>query len=181
MEARVLSGSTVETCPKCRGLWVEWFDGELIAVVKETAPLSLRPPVAIDPTKALCPGCTQPLTPEAHGGAVVLLRCADCAGCFVPREAFTALMELDLPAHAVGGNLEKHGAFARLIAAIRRVFHTEPTVKLGDARAHYDLAVAYHAKGLIAEALDEIEIVLELQPGDRDAKALWETLAGLKR
>ncbi len=159
-------------CPACR---------ELIAVVKETAPLSLRPPVAIDPSKALCPSCTQPLTPEAHGGAVVLLRCADCAGCFVPREAFTALMELDLPTHAVAGNLEKHGAFMRLIGAIRRVFHTEPTLKLGDARAHYNLAVAYHAKGLIAEALDEIEIVLELQPGDRDAKALWETLAGMKR
>lgn len=129
MEERVLSGSTVDTCARCRGLWVDWFDGELVAVVKETAPLSMRPPFEFDPTKAHCPRCAQVLTPESVNGTILLLRCSDCAGCFVPREAFTAIMELEAPPLSVlPGDLEKHGAWERLLAAIRKLFHNEPTV-----------------------------------------------------
>jgi Zn-finger nucleic acid-binding protein len=129
MEERVLSGSTVDTCSRCRGLWVDWFDGELFAVVKETAPLSMRPPLAFDPTRARCPRCTQGLMPESVSGAIVLLRCGDCAGCFVPREAFTAIMELDVPPLSVlpGADAEQQGAWERLLLAIRKLFHTEPT------------------------------------------------------
>jgi Zn-finger nucleic acid-binding protein len=134
LEARVLSGSTVDTCPKCRGLWVDWFDGELISIVKETAPLSMRAPVAIDPARALCPRCTQPLMPESFSGAIVLLRCSDCAGCFVPRESFTPLMELDLPAHSRhGADVEKESALQRLLLAIHRLFGAEPTIKMDAA------------------------------------------------
>jgi Zn-finger nucleic acid-binding protein len=127
MEERVLSGSTVDTCPKCRGLWVDWFDGELVAVVKETAPLSMRPPLTFDPTLARCPRCTKSLVfEETTYGGVTLLRCGDCAGCFVPREAFTALMELDLPAMSrVDVDVAKQTAFERLIAAIHKLFHAE--------------------------------------------------------
>jgi Zn-finger nucleic acid-binding protein len=131
LEPRVLSGSTVDTCAKCRGLWVDWYDGDLLAIVQETAPLSFRSPVDIDPTKAKCPRCTQPLMPETFSGSIVLLRCSDCAGCFVPRESFTPLMELDLPAHSrVGADLDKQTGFAKLLLAIRRMFGTEPTVKM---------------------------------------------------
>jgi Zn-finger nucleic acid-binding protein len=121
MELRSLSEAMVDTCARCRGLWVDWFDGDVLAIVHEAAPLSFRPTVDIDPTKAHCPRCSRTLMPETFGGSVLLLRCAECAGCFVPREAFTALMELDLPAHSRhGADVEKQGAFARLLAAIRR-------------------------------------------------------------
>ncbi len=131
LEPRLLSGSTVDACPKCRGLWVDWYDGELLSVVKETAPLSFRPVVTMDREDAKCPRCTQPLTAEMWNGAAVLYRCADCAGCFVPRESFTSLMELDLPAPSVhGADVEKAGSFAKLLLTIRRLFGAEPTVKL---------------------------------------------------
>src|SRR5260221_9815710 len=91
MEQRLLSDCTVDTCPKCRGLWVDWFDGEILSIVKETAPLSFRAAIEIDPAKAKCPRCTQPLIPETFNNAIVLLRCSECAGCFVPRESFTSL------------------------------------------------------------------------------------------
>jgi Zn-finger nucleic acid-binding protein len=129
MEERMLSGSTVDTCPRCRGLWVDWFDGDLVAVVKETAPISMRPPLDFDPARACCPRCTKVLDVERFGDAIVLLRCAECAGCFVPRASFTALMELDAPALSrVGADVGKQSAFERLLAAVRRLFHNEPTL-----------------------------------------------------
>jgi hypothetical protein len=43
-------------------------------------------------------------------------------------------------------------------------------------RAHYDLAVAYHDKGLDSDAIAELRIALELRPGDVDAEALLAKL-----
>jgi Zn-finger nucleic acid-binding protein len=126
MEPRLLSGSTVDTCPTCRGLWVDWFDGELVAIVKETAPLSVR-----DVKSALrgnCPRCTQPLTQETFDNAVALLRCSDCGGCFVPRASFTMLLELDLPSYShAHADPKKLDALSRLLLAIRKIFGAEPT------------------------------------------------------
>ena len=129
MEPRVLSESTVDTCPQCRGLWVDWFDGELVAVVQETAPLSFRSAVA-PPRDAACPRCARPLASEAFAQSVALLRCADCGGCFVPRASFNALLDLDLAAHArEDAEPARRHALARLILAIQRLFGAEPTVK----------------------------------------------------
>ena len=114
----MLSEATVDTCPRCRGLWVDWFDGELVAVVKETAPLSTRPASDLDTHRAVCPRCSQRLVSETVSGAILLLRCTDCMGCFVPRASFTALLGLDHPACVVA-EAPKAGAFKRLLAAIR--------------------------------------------------------------
>lgn len=128
MEARLLSGSTVDACPTCRGLWVDWFDGELLAIVKETAPLSVRGDLSNMPIGGKCPRCTQPLTAETFNETIALLRCSDCAGCFVPRASFTMLLELDLPAYSrVGADVKKLDGLTRLILAIRKVFGAEPT------------------------------------------------------
>ncbi len=122
MEPRLLSGSTVDTCPTCRGLWVDWFDGELVAIVKETAPLSYREK-APGLLEGKCPRCTQPLTSETVASSIALLRCSDCGGCFVPRASFTMLLDLEQPVHDVArGDAKKMDAFARLLAAIRNVF-----------------------------------------------------------
>jgi len=126
MELRFLSDATVDTCPQCRGLWVDWFDGELVAIVKESAPLSYRATGPL-PDDAPCPRCTRTLTRETFGG-VTLLRCAECAGCFVPRDAFNVLLDLDLPAHVrPEASAEKRGALTRLLLAIGKVFGAEPT------------------------------------------------------
>ncbi len=130
MEQRVLSGSTVDTCPTCRGLWVDWFDGELLSIVKETAPLSIREGYKTEVTGGKCPRCTQPLTAETFDNkSIALLRCSDCAGCFIPRASFTMLLELDLPAYSRhDADVGKVDAFTRLLLAIRKLFGAEPTV-----------------------------------------------------
>jgi Zn-finger nucleic acid-binding protein len=118
MEQRTLEGAMVDTCTQCRGLWVDWFDGELVAVVKETAPLSFRAPVEL-PESGACPRCARTLAFETFAGHVVLLRCADCGGCFVPRASFNVLLDLDARTDA---DEEKRGALARLLLAIRQFF-----------------------------------------------------------
>jgi len=127
MEPRVLSGSTVDTCPKCRGLWVDWFDGDLLLVVKETAPLSIRESIDVDRSSALCPRCTMPLASELFEQSIRLYRCADCAGCFVPREAFTLLLELeDMPRRSQVHGDKTQSAVERLLGVVQRLFHGEP-------------------------------------------------------
>jgi Zn-finger nucleic acid-binding protein len=128
MELRVLSESTVDTCSQCRGLWVDWFDGELVTVVKETAPLSFRPPGA-PPASAACPRCTRPLTRETFAG-VELLRCGECAGSFVPRNAFNALIDTGPHAQREDAPAEKRSAFQRLLLAIAKIFGAEPTTQV---------------------------------------------------
>lgn len=179
MEQRSLSEAMVDTCARCRGLWVDWFDGDLLSVVHEVAPLSLRPAVDVDPTRTQpCPRCSRDLTPETFGGSVLLRRCQECAGCFVPREAFTSLMELDLPAHSRhGADVEKQGALAKLLAAIRRFVGTDVTAPpVANYRAHLDVARAYKDRGLLDDALQELDIALKMQPGDEDARRLRDEL-----
>ncbi len=178
MEARSLSEAMVDTCPRCRGLWVDWFDGELISVVKESAPLSFRPTVDVDPTRCRCPRCDRVLMPETFSGSILLLRCEECAGCFVPREAFTALMELELPAHSrLDPDPQKKSAFARLLEAIRRFVGTEVTAPpSAHFRAHLDLARAYSDKGMVSDALQEVDIALRMEPDDEAATKLREEL-----
>lgn len=121
----MLSGSTVDACTRCRGLWVDWFDGELVAVVKETAPLSVRTSVPFEPREARCPRCGRTLAAETVSGTIVLLRCGECAGSFVPRESFTLMLDLEGPALSrVDAGAAERSAWQRLLAAIRKLFHT---------------------------------------------------------
>jgi Zn-finger nucleic acid-binding protein len=97
MEARTLKDATVDVCPACKGLWIDWFEGELAHVAHEVAPLSIpRAPV---PTvqAATCPPCRRPLVPQAYLGVPFLWRCGECGGTFVPRVSFEALAELRPP------------------------------------------------------------------------------------
>ena len=119
MEARILEGCTVDVCPSCRGLWVDWFDGELLDVARQTGPLSHREPVAFDPRNAPCPRCLRAMTfGNAEGPATLLLCCGECGGTFVPRAAFA-----DLLSSAMGDvsdlEPEPEGAFARLVRVLR--------------------------------------------------------------
>jgi Zn-finger nucleic acid-binding protein len=92
MEQRILEGCTIDVCARCRGVWIDWFDGELLEVTRQVGPLSHREPVAI-PQGAPCPRCQRPL---AWGKPHTLLRCGECGGTFVPRPAFDELLTFAL-------------------------------------------------------------------------------------
>ena len=119
MEARILEGCTVDVCSSCRGLWGDWFDGDLLDVARQTGPLSQRAPVLFDPARAACPRCLRPMTfGNAEGLATMVLRCGECGGTFVPRAAFA-----DVLAYAMGDTSgfdpEPEGVFARLARVLR--------------------------------------------------------------
>ena len=81
----------VEICNGCSGLFIDWLDGDVRAVVKEVADLPAPVGEAGRGTGA-CPHCAVELHPEAFGtGAVAVLRCGSCAGVFVPRSSFEEL------------------------------------------------------------------------------------------
>ena len=110
MRREVMPSAALEVCDACEGLWVDWFDGDVstIAVEAEAArvdrgtPLPRRPPSP--PTgPRTCPRCQTALVPELHRfsdakdddliGGVELLRCAECAGAFVPRGSAHLLLD----------------------------------------------------------------------------------------
>lgn len=123
MTIEPLAEADVDVCNACHGVWIDWFDGELRAVATETVRKDLvgRP---TDPgasrneaiATGACPRCTRQLVAErytvaevvpgvaAHtndaGSATInraeidLLRCEECAGAFVTRDAALALAAL---------------------------------------------------------------------------------------
>lgn len=134
MDERGAADVMVDVCPTCRGLWIDWFDGDTVDVVSKAAPLSMRAPVAIDPSKAVCPRCQRPLkftNHAVHEHAVgpitdhgpVLLRCGECGGSFVPRTVFDELLEL---ASHPDEDTVPDSPIGKLLAAIRRIFVAAP-------------------------------------------------------
>jgi hypothetical protein len=131
MEERGAADVMVDVCPNCRGLWIDWFDGDTVEVAAKAAPLSVRAPVAIDPAKALCPRCIRPLSFTSHaiheghvsgpimGVGPVLLRCGECGGSFVPRTVFDELLELGASADV---EAQPDSPFAKLVAVLRALF-----------------------------------------------------------
>jgi Zn-finger nucleic acid-binding protein len=115
MDARTLKDAVVDVCPGCKGLWLDWFDGEPSHVASEAAPLSVPQgptPAVLD---ARCPECRCPLALEHYRESLALWRCGACAGTFVPRVSFEALAELR-------PHVEAHrSALHRLIAVIAHI------------------------------------------------------------
>jgi Zn-finger nucleic acid-binding protein len=92
MEMRTAGDAMVDVCPTCRGLWLDWFDGDTLAVTELALPLSRRAPAPAsgDPK---CPRCTLPLAQSEHAaGGPVVWRCGECAGTFLPRDTVDALL-----------------------------------------------------------------------------------------
>ncbi len=121
METESVGDAEVDVCTVCRGIWIDWFDGEIRKVARtvvatERARGSVPPPPH-SPLRAeanatgACPRCTRQLTSEpyvvhttvgeaqAHtsvsqGTGADLLRCEECAGVFVPRASAGLLATL---------------------------------------------------------------------------------------
>ena len=110
MRREATTTAALEVCDACEGLWVAWFDGEVHTLAAEAeaarldrgTPLPSRPP---EPTSGsrTCPQCARPLVPELYRftdakeddliPGVEVLRCADCAGAFVPRGSAHLLLD----------------------------------------------------------------------------------------
>lgn len=88
--------ATVDVCRGCGGLWIEWFDGELSAVARSVSPV--RGVGDRNAGPATCPACQEPLYHERYGGdGSDIARCGSCAGAFVPRASYDALVALGPP------------------------------------------------------------------------------------
>jgi Zn-finger nucleic acid-binding protein len=106
------ASSALEVCDACEGLWLDWFDGEVhtVAVEHEAARISenpgsvpSRPRITPTPACPTCPRCARALASELYKftdarddeliTGVELLRCAECAGAFVPRASAHLLLD----------------------------------------------------------------------------------------
>lgn len=133
MDERGAGDAMVDVCSHCRGLWIDWFDGDTVDVAMKAAPLSVRAPVALDLTKAFCPRCLRLLTFTNHAiheyasgpltdHGPLLLRCGECMGTFVPRTVFDELIEL---ANTEEEDTRPDSPLGKLLAVIRRLLMSE--------------------------------------------------------
>jgi Zn-finger nucleic acid-binding protein len=122
MEGRSLFDALIDVCPDCKGLWIDWYDGDLASVASDAAPLSVphAPPVGSDELRAGCPRCQCALRAEMfldEDKGPSIHRCAECGGAFVPRSSFDAIVLL---AHRPDPETEATlSPFARLAAVLR--------------------------------------------------------------
>src|SRR5262252_10729200 len=93
LEPREVGDAVVDLCPGCAGLWIDWFDGELVTLARKA------PTIVAEGSKSRggganeCPRCRSKLHDETFGGAEVhILRCGDCAGAFITRDACDRLI-----------------------------------------------------------------------------------------
>ena len=110
MRREATTTAALEVCDACEGLWVAWFDGEVhtLAAEVEAARLDRGTPPPSRPSEPTsgsrtCPQCARPLVAELYRFAdakdgdlitgVEVLRCADCAGAFVPRGSAHLLLD----------------------------------------------------------------------------------------
>jgi Zn-finger nucleic acid-binding protein len=132
MDLREAGDAIIDVCPKCRALWLDWFDGETLALAELAMPLSRRASAPV-PAKVVCPRCTQPLEERVHeASGPVVWRCAECAGTFLPRPTVEALLiwaassAPELPADAPPQSLRDASLAAKLRAVLRALLGTEP-------------------------------------------------------
>jgi Zn-finger nucleic acid-binding protein len=116
MSARIAGDAEIDMCPQCHGIWVDWFDGNLVRVARDAAPI--EPGAHASGGSHACPRCHRRLHTESFRGARVR-RCAECAGTFVERKAFD-----DLIALAIEEPKKKEpSAIDRLIEVVRWLVH----------------------------------------------------------
>jgi Zn-finger nucleic acid-binding protein len=117
---------TVDVCPACAGVWVDWFDGAIHDVARAVG--SHRPRGVSSPAPHhTCPRCTVTLVHElavAVAGSGLeqpwVERCGDCGGAFVPKASvglFATTAAPEAPELA-----PEAGLWARLATALRDLF-----------------------------------------------------------
>jgi len=131
MDLRAAGDATIDVCPTCRGLWLDWFDGDTLALAELAMPLSRRATAPV-PAKVVCPRCSHPLEERAHDtSGPIVWRCLECAGSFLPRATVEALLiwsasnAPELPDDAPPASLRDATVLAKLRGALRALFGSE--------------------------------------------------------
>jgi Zn-finger nucleic acid-binding protein len=112
MRQEPVPSAEVDVCDACGGLWIDWFDGDIptLAAEAEAARVdresALLTPIPRGPAihgGGTCPRCMRALAadtfrfPDADPNELIdhveLLRCAECAGSFVPRASAHLLLD----------------------------------------------------------------------------------------
>jgi Zn-finger nucleic acid-binding protein len=95
LDPKQVGEAVIDVCPACGGIWVDWFDGDLVVMVRGAPGVKGAPP-ARAPDSPSCPRCHRPLDAERYmESSAQILRCADCAGAFVPHGSARAIAGYD--------------------------------------------------------------------------------------
>ena len=119
LEPREVHDAVIDVCARCGGIWVDWFDGDLVAMVRGAPPVpGATPPDPEVGTAASCPRCRRPLDRERYlESRAEILRCGDCAGAFVPQASVSTLVTL---APQATGPQAAQDPLTRLAVVLRR-------------------------------------------------------------
>ncbi len=116
LDPHEVHGATIDVCAACGGIWVDWFDGDLVQMVRGAPPVT----GAHAPDRegsAACPRCRRALDWERYQDSrAEVMRCCDCAGAFVPHASVPAIVEL-APQDAERAPLD---AFSKLALVLQR-------------------------------------------------------------
>lgn len=113
--------ATVDRCPDCGGLWIDWFDGEIASVASAVPPAPAAARAAPGETGRGCPDCRAELVPTRYPddkSGAELLRCGGCAGAFVPRASLQMVIALGPPGDRPR---EPRSRIAELLAELQRL------------------------------------------------------------
>jgi Zn-finger nucleic acid-binding protein len=119
MSEKNLYDAVVDVCGDCHGVWVDWFDGDLGHVIEQVSDDATRgsPPERETKNGGACPKCQARLTTENRADGVLLFRCGDCGGAFVPRASFMSIIALAHQEPEISAQ-KSSSVFARLIAVL---------------------------------------------------------------
>jgi Zn-finger nucleic acid-binding protein len=96
LEPKEVAGAVIDVCSTCGGIWVDWFDGDLVEMVRGAGVEAAAPPERKG--TSACPRCQRPLEWERYQESrAEILRCADCSGAFVPGVSVGAIIALAGP------------------------------------------------------------------------------------
>lgn len=124
LEPKQVGETTIDVCPACGGIWVDWFDGELSEMVRG-APRTTGTGTPGRAGSSTCPRDGRPLDAERYlASRAEILRCGDCSGAFVPRAAAHEIAAMD-PERK--GPPPAEDGWSRLAAVLQRWFGWEET------------------------------------------------------
>lgn len=119
LDSIAVGDSLVEVCRECRGLFLDWFDGEPRALASALVPPVDDVWVGPEPARVAgpCPRCAVRLDVELfEGRGPYVHRCGACAGVFVDEASVHLLASTAAPDPAKD---PPTGPLASLLAAVR--------------------------------------------------------------
>jgi len=132
LEPHALGDAEIDVCRTCRGIWLDWFDGEVTSLARKARERpeiggATASAVASGPREPRCPRCAELLTIDFVRG-VGLLRCRSCVGVFVERQNIATLASVAPPTE--GEPASETWDLARLVRWLSELlFGTPPSTR----------------------------------------------------